>query len=388
MELAVEKAAERSEAGFSTAAGGRPIAPGSNKTVPELGRRRVLKPSPNSRRSRSRRTSRASSNPQDRDDSMTDCVNAYVGIDVAKESLDVAFTPDEKPKTVPNNNVGFRQIIKLLPEPGSCLIALEATGGYQREVVNALLDAGHLVAVVNPRQVRDFAKAVGLLAKTDRLDAKIIARFAQQVGPRTVPKAHKKQEELKQLVARRRQLVDLRTAEKNRLQTRSSKVVHRSLKKVLTLLDQQVEELDDEIATLIRSDDEWNEKRDILDSVIGIGPVAIANLIADLPELGFLNRQEITALVGLAPFNRDSGKMRGKRSIWAGRKSLRCALYMATLAARRYNPTIKAFADRLEAAGKPFKVMITACMRKLLVILNTLIKTNSKWNPNFQPQNP
>jgi len=314
---------------------------------------------------------------------MDGSITSFVGIDIAKHSLDVCILPERKQFTVPYDTAGLKQLRSQLPDMGSCLIVVEATGGYQRRVVAELANADHLVAVVNPRQVRDFARGLGILAKTDRLDAQVIARFGQHVRPRTLANTHEKQEELAQLVTRRRQLVDLRTAEKNRRETLTSKPVRKSVQQVIDLLNKQIERIEKEILALLESDDEWKDKGSIIQSAPGIGSVTVASLLAELPELGFLNRQEIAALVGLAPFNRDSGRFQGKRSIWGGRASVRSVLYMAALTARRCNPVIRAFAQRLEAQGKPFKVVIVACMRKLLVILNTLVKTNSHWNPNY-----
>ncbi len=314
---------------------------------------------------------------------MDGSITSFVGIDIAKRSLDVCLLPEGKQLSLPYDTAGLKQLFSWLPEAGSCLIVVEATGGYQRRVVAQLADAGHRVAVVNPRQVRDFAKGLGILAKTDRLDAQVIARFGQQVRPRTLAKTHEKQEELAQLVTRRRQLIELRTAENNRMETLVSKPVRKSVQQVVDLLNKQIKRIEKEIVALLESDDDWKDKGEIIQSAPGIGPVTVATLLAELPELGFLNRQEISALVGLAPYNRDSGRFHGKRSIWGGRASVRSVLYMAALTARRCNPVIRSFAQRLEAQGKPFKVVITACMRKLLVILNTLVKTNSTWNPDY-----
>jgi transposase len=241
--------------------------------------------------------------------------------------------------------------------------------------------------VVNPRQVRDFARGLGILAKTDRIDAHVIARFAQQVRPRIAAPLSPQAAELEQLVTRRRQLVGLRTAELNRLQALSSKSVRKSVQKMVDLLRKEIRHLDAAILALVESDDDWKDKRDRLGSVPGVGPVTAASLLAELPELGQVNRQEIAALVGVAPFNRDSGRFRGKRSIWGGRASVRRVLYMATLTARTHNPTLKAFANRLQKAGKPFKVIMTACMRKLLTILNTLLKENTQWLPQKSTAN-
>ena len=302
-----------------------------------------------------------------------------VGIDVAKHTLDLALLPGDQRPTLDYDEQGLQQLLRTLPEPGSCLIVVEATGGYQRRVVAELVSAGHQVAVVNPRQVRDFARGMGILAKTDRLDALVIARFGQHVRPRTIAQRPEKQEELAQLVVRRRQLVDLRTAEKNRRETVVSPSVKKSIQQVLDLLNKQIDRIDKQLLALVDSDDEWRHKAGIVSSVPGVGPVTSASLLAELPELGRLNRQEISALVGLAPFNRDSGRFQGKRAIWGGRASVRSVLYMAALTARRCNPVLRAFADRLEHAGKPFKVVLTACMRKLLVILNTMIRSNTHW---------
>lgn len=308
---------------------------------------------------------------------------SFVGIDVAKDSLEVCIAPEGTTATFAYDSAGVKQLLRRLPEPDSCLVVLEASGGYQRRLVTELVDAGHRVAVVNPRQVRDFARAFGILAKTDAIDARIIARFAEHVQPRILARGHERQEELQQLVARRRQLVELRTAEKNRLETLSSQTVRQSIRQVLGTLEKQIERLEKDILALVAADDDWRDKGKILSSVPGIGAVTAAALLAELPELGLLNRQEVAALAGLAPFNRDSGRSHRKRSIWGGRSAVRSALYMAALTARTHNPVIRSFARRLEQAGKPFKLVMAACMRKLLVILNTLVKNNTHWNPNF-----
>jgi len=304
----------------------------------------------------------------------------FVGVDIAKDSLDVCFLDTEKRFTMTNDQTGFRQLLRELPTVGSCLVVVEATGGYQREMVTELITAGHLVAVVNPRQVRDFARGLGILAKTDRIDAEVIARFGQQANPRLTEKMPEKQDELQQLVVRRRQLIDLRTAEKNRLPLARSKSVTKSVCDMIEMLQKEIRQIEKEISELVESDDQLQCRATLMKSVPGVGVVTATALLAELPELGRLNRQEIAALVGLAPFNRDSGKFHGRRSIWGGRSSVRKALYMAALTAYRCNPVIQEFAQRLKAAGKPFKVVLTACMRKLLVILNTIVKNNSAWN--------
>ena len=310
-------------------------------------------------------------------------ISTFVGIDVAKKSLDVATLPATTRRTFSHDAKGRRELLGNLPQPETCLVVVEATGGYERLLVADLLDAGHLVAVVNPRQVRDFAKALGILAKTDRIDAAVIARFGQQVKPRPLAEVHEKQGELDQLVTRRRQLVVLRTAEKNRFTMAHSKPVKRSLQLVIDTLNKEIKRIEKEILALVESDDQWQGKADILSSVPGVGNVTAATLIAEFPELGQINRQQAAALVGLAPFNRDSGKFKGKRSISGGRRTVRTALYMAALSAKTHNPLIRKFAERLKAEGKLPKVILTACMRKLLVILNTMLKTNTLWNPRI-----
>jgi transposase len=305
-----------------------------------------------------------------------------VGIDVSKAALDVALSPQGKPFRVDNDREGIQKLLAKLPEPGTCLITLEGSGGYERLVIAELLDRGHRVAMVNPRQVRDFARGMGILAKTDALDAAILARFGEVTQPRCLEKPAGPQAELQQLVERRRQLIELRTAETNRLYQASSKIAKRSIQAVLKLLEKQIETLETEIANLVDKHEDWKQKADILTSVPGVGPITAMSLLADLPELGQLSREAIASLVGLAPFNHDSGKLKGQRAIWGGRADVRTTLYMAALSAVRCNHTLKTFYTRLCNAGKPFKKAITACMRKLLVILNTLLKTNSTWNSN------
>jgi len=379
--VGVASSAERSGAEVATPTGGRSRVPGACEPDPEQDRRRFYGNSPNSRQSRLRKPIPTSSYLQGRNHSMDQSITSFVGIDVAKDALDVHVGHDDSRLSVSNDKKGFRQIIKFLPEPKTCLVVMEATGNYQQSVAEALIDAGHYVAVANPRQVRDFARGLGILAKTDRIDAEVLARYAEQVRPRTLSKTPEKQAQIAALVGRRRQLLALRTAEKNRLAPTLPKAVCKSLKQVIQCLDKQIEAIDHEIKTLIDSDDDWNDKAELLVSVPGVGPITIASLLAELPELGHLNRQEIAALVGVAPFNRDSGQFRGTRSIFGGRASVRCTLYMATLSAKQWNPIIREFAERLESQGKPFKVVTTACMRKLLIILNTMLKNHTSWSP-------
>jgi len=312
-------------------------------------------------------------------------VTLWVAMDVAKETLEIGCsTPDAvRVRRVANAPAGFRELLKALPPRAHTAVVLEATGGYERNVIAELLEAGYRVALVNPRQVRDFAKGWGILAKTDRIDARVIALFAQHVQPRMLREMPEQQRELADLVTRRRQLLDLRTRESNRWAQTSAKAARKSIQQVLNLLDGQIHKLDKAIAELIDSDDDWKAKSELLQSTPGLGRVTAATLLAELPELGELNRQQIAALVGLAPFNDDSGQHQGQRHITGGRAAVRCVLYMATLVATKHNPTLKAFAQRLQKSGKKFKVVQTACMRKLLVILNTMLKNKTSWNPAF-----
>ncbi len=380
METVVQRASQRSEltSGQRPAIDRGPL--GAQDTEPQHDRRRSLENSPDSRQSRRRHNADASSHSQDRDVSMKNSPNAVVGIDVAKATCESFFLSEEKWFELTNDRTGHRRLLAQLPAAGTCLVVLEATGGYQRQLVAELLNAGHRVAVANPRQVRDFAKGLGILAKTDRIDAKVIARFGMHAQPRPLEKLRENQDELDQLVTRRRQLIDLRTSESNRQETATSKFVRKSLKKLLDQLNKQTKQIEAQISALIESDDLFSKKAALLSSAPGVGDVTTVSLLAELPELGKLNRQEISALVGLAPFNHDSGRFHGRRSIYGGRASVRKVLYMAAFTAKRFNPVIKAFAQRLEAAGKPFKVVIVACMRKLLIILNTMLKTKTLWN--------
>jgi len=311
-----------------------------------------------------------------------------VGIDVAKHQLEVHQLPEGRRATLPYDAKGLKQLVRALPPRHETLVVLEATGGYQRRLVAELADAGYPLAVVNPRQVRDYARGLGRLAKTDRIDAEVIARFGAHVRPRPRDQTPAKQAELEALVVRRRQLVELRTAETNRKETAAAKSIRKSIQQVIDLLDKQIQRIEKDIQALLASDDDYKGKAALLGSVPGLGPTTVATLLAELPELGLLNRQEIAALVGVAPFNRDSGRFRGKRAIWGGRAAVRSVLYMATLTARRCNPTIRAFAQRLERQGKHFKVAMVACMRKLVVLLNTMLKTNTHWRSIPQPLQP
>ena len=313
------------------------------------------------------------------DGSVSDTRQVFIGIDVSKSSWDVHRLPDARSFTIRVDEGAFERLQKGLGSPIASLVVLEATGGLERQLVAELIEAGWSVAVVNPRQVRDFAKALGRLAKTDHIDAETLALFGQRVQPRPAHKTSEKQQELDALVTRRRQLVSFRATEKMRRQQAVHKAASRSIAKVLKVLDQQIAALDKAIARLVEADDDWRTKRDLIESVPGVGSTTSATLVAELPELGRLNRQEIASLAGLAPFNHDSGKFRGQRRIRGGRAAVRTALYMAALTAMRCNERLRAFSQRLCKAGKPFKVVITACMRKLLTILNTLVRRRNPW---------
>jgi transposase len=303
---------------------------------------------------------------------------SFVGIDVAKSKFDVMILPAGTSLTCPYDKAGIAQLLGRLPPP-PCLIVLESTGGYERRLAAELTQAGHDTAIVNPRQVRDFARGLGVLAKNDQLDARVLAIYAQHANVRLFEKPSEKQQELTALVVRRRQLVTLQTAESNRLEQTTVKLAAKSIRHVLDLLRKELKKLDAEIARLIETHDDWRNKAELLQTVPGVGPGTSAALVAELPELGKLNRQQIASLAGLAPFCRDSGQFRGTRSIWGGRGAVRSALYMAAFNAKRCNPIIRAFAQRLQQAGKRPKVILTACMRKLLVILNTMLRNQTPW---------
>jgi len=306
-----------------------------------------------------------------------------IGIDVSKASLDVATRPSNEEVRVANDEPGCRDLISLLKPLSPKLIVLEATGGLENLVTGMLVAEGFPVVVVNPRQVRDFAKATGKLAKTDRIDAKIIAHFGEAIKPE--PRAFKDEDSqaLTALMTRRRQIIDMITAEKNRLGS-SHESVKKDIKETINWLESRLKDIENDLSKAISENVVWQEKSKILTTCKGIGPVSSTTVLGSLPELGTLNRREITALVGVCPYNRDSGKMRGKRTIFGGRANVRAVLYMATLTAIRFNPPIKEFYDRLTKAGKLHKVAMVACMRKLLTVLNAMIKTMTPWNPKSE----
>jgi len=302
----------------------------------------------------------------------------YVGIDVAKAHLDIALRPHTESWRVVNDVAGIAHLIARLDALHPALIMLEATGGYERALVVALTAAALPVAVVNPRQVRDFAKATGKLAKTDALDAAVLAHFADAVRPVPRPVSDAHTHALAAVLVRRRQLVAMRTAEQNRHHTALLPMQQR-IAVHLAWLEAELDDLDKELVRVVQSDPVWREHAALLRSVPGVGPVLTTTLLAELPELGTLTRHQIAALVGVAPLNRDSGTRRGSRSVWGGRARVRGALYMAALVATRFNPVIRTFYTRLCEAGKPKKVALTACMRKLLTILNAILAHGTPW---------
>jgi transposase len=303
----------------------------------------------------------------------------FVGIDVAKNSLELACRPEPLTLSVPNSLKGHREIVAALKGLAVECVVIEATGGYERALAAELLAAGLPAVVANPRQVRDFARGIGELAKTDPIDAAVLARFAEVVRPKARPPRSQEEGVLAELVTRRKQLVDLLTQEINRMPHAREKAVKKSLKLMARALSKQIAELEAKISACIEADDQLREKDSILRSTPGVGPKTSAMLLSHLPELGSLNRGQIAALVGVAPWDVSSGAWSGRSRIWGGRREVRAVLFMAALTAMRCNQTIRQFAQRLSASGKAYKVVATACMRKLLVILNTMLRTNTRW---------
>jgi transposase len=304
---------------------------------------------------------------------------SFWGVDVASDRLDLGCHGKDQVITVNNSAAGIEELVSTVRAAGATRVVVEATGGYETALVTTLAEAGLPVVLVNPRQLRAFAIAVGELAKTDAIDARVIARFAHDVRPELRPVAGENQRFFADLAARRRQLIELRTAELNRRQQTKRALLLASIDVVLATLDQQIATLDQQLAELITSDGGWRERDQILQSVSGVAAATSHALIADLPELGQLNHKQIAKLVGVAPLNRDSGKFRGRRAIFGGRSTVRAALYMAAFNAMRCNPQIRSFYTRLRQAGKCYRVAITACMRKLLTILNALVRDNIFW---------
>lgn len=304
----------------------------------------------------------------------------FVGIDVSKSTLDIGCKPSGQDFQITYESAEVDKLVTQLQQTQPTLIVLEATGGLELQAATALAAKGLPVAVVNPRQVRDFAKATGRLAKTDKIDAAVLADFAKAIRPQVRPLKDEETQALDDLVDRRRQLIGMRVQEVLRLGTAVTKPMKTSLKKHIKWLDRQIEDVDGDLTRNLRESKVWRAKDDLLKSIPGIGSVTTMTMLSKCPELGELSRREIAALAGVAPMANDSGKHRGKRSIWGGRAEIRAVLYMATLSAIRCNVAIKAFADRLRKAGKPPKVVIVACMRKLLTIMNAMVKNKTPWS--------
>ena len=302
----------------------------------------------------------------------------YVGIDVSKDRLDVAVTPNERTWQVSNDEEGINQLVVTLKQLSPGLIVLEPAGGYEAPIAVSLATEGLNVAVVNARQIRDYARAVGRMAKTDKLDALIMAGFAATIKPQARPLGDEESRRIKAKVSRRRQLLEMLKAEKCRLNTAHGDVKPNIIAHI-EWLRKETSDIDRELKQEIKDSPVWREKDKLLQSVPGVGKVTSSTLLAELPELGKLNRKEIAALVGVAPLNRDSGLMKGKRIIWGGRASVRAALYMAVLTGTRFNPVLREFYQRLLVKGKAKKVALVACMRRLLTILNAIIKQQREW---------
>jgi transposase len=309
----------------------------------------------------------------------------YVGVDVSKERLDVAFRPTSRRCWFPNDLSGIDGLVRRLLEERPALVVLEASGGYERPAAAALAARGLAVAVVNPRQARDFAKATGRLAKTDALDAESLARFAEAVRPEPRVLPDEETLLLGEILDRRRQLIGMLVAENNRLSATVSEPVRKRIRLHVRWLEKEISRTDGELEQAVEQSPTWQENEALLRSVPGVGPVLARTLLAELPELGVLSHKRLSALVGVAPLNFDSGALRGRRKIWGGRARVRSTLYMASLSATRHNPTIRAFYERLVAAGKPKKVALIACARKLLSILNAVMRDHVRWKPIHPP---
>lgn len=307
----------------------------------------------------------------------------WIGIDVSKAHLDVYLHPQGQQWRSPNSELGIAEIVKTLAALEVALVVLEATGGMEQAVTVALTQAGVAVVVSNPRRVRDFAKAMGKLAKTDQIDAQVLARYGEAVRPEVRAFASEAAKALQDLVLRRQQLVEMVSAERNRKSIARSEASKAQIDRHIEWLKEEVKALDEQIQTQMNQSQQWQQQQAILQSVPGVGVVTASTLIALLPELGRLTRQEIAALVGVAPMNCDSGKMRGKRFVMGGRSAVRSVLYMAALVATRFNPVIGTFYQRLLAQGKAKKLALVACMRKLLVMLNAMLKHNQPWQPQL-----
>jgi transposase len=307
----------------------------------------------------------------------------YVGIDVSKETLDMVVYSTGEVRSFTNDEAGIATAVAWLGKVKPAIIAMEATGGLEIPLYVAIQAVKLPVAVINPRQVRDFAKAMGILAKTDKVDAKVLARYAEAVKPEIRPLPDEEARQFDTLVTRRLQLVEMITAEGNRLSSTRDKAIRQRIQTHISWLKDELAYINNVISQMIKQSPVWQQKDKMMQSMPGVGPILSATIIGALPELGCLNRKEIAALVGVAPLNRDSGKYKGERHIWGGRSCIRAPLYMATLSAVRCNPILSNFYNRLLAAGKEKKVALTACMRKLLITLNAMLKHNSAWSCNY-----
>lgn len=366
------------------AAGPQPLVSRPNTPVTKLGSSRSRVPTPEQPTEPSLRSKRSHS--QERVHAVTDspaqlpAQRPFVGIDVSKEFLDSARTDAPHAWRLANDPAGIHALVEQLRQIQPAGIVVESTGGLERPLLAALLDADLPVALVNPGRVRHLAMALGILAKTDTIDAHVLAKFAQLATPRLLEKRSETQAELDALVTCRRQLLKSKTEQTNRLGTTTSKTARKALAAVIATLEKQIAKLDAQIRDHIDSDDQWKHLDEIICSAPGAGPVLASTLLANLPELGKTDHRQLAALVGVAPFNHDSGYRKGKRSICGGRADIRCVLFMSTAAAMRCNPIIKRFADRLLAEGKLWKVRVVACMRKFLTLLNTMVRENLKWH--------
>lgn len=305
-----------------------------------------------------------------------------IGVDVGKANLDIALLPHGEFYSIPNTEAHIREVVKILKGHSIERIVVEATGRYEHAFVAACNQAGLPIIVANPTSVRRYAEAIGVLAKTDRIDAQVIARYAATIKPKFKPIPDKTSQKIKDLLARRAQLLEMSTMEKNRLQI-LPRSLHRSIKSLLRMLQHQIESITRQIEQEIAKVDHWRTKTEIMTSVPGVGRVLAYTLLSELPELGSLNRKEIAGLVGVAPINRDSGKLNGKRRIRGGRPRVRTVMFMAMLSSIQCNPVFKQFYERLKAQGKVPKVAIVACMRKLIVVLNTMLKNQEPWRENM-----
>jgi transposase len=305
----------------------------------------------------------------------------YVGIDISKAFLDVSLDGSNQLFQYSNDETGLKNLIKVLPANKDCLIVMEATGGYERFCIKALQKEGFLTAVVNAKRVRDFAKAAGKLAKTDKIDAQMIRRYGLTFNPLAQAFISKNKEDLENNRRRRKQLISMLTMEKQHL-AQANNSGKKRIEKHIALLEKHLKKIDTELKAAITEDPELQEKVELLEGICGIGEVTAAELIVGLPELGQLSPKEIAALAGVAPYNTDSGTKKGKRAIWGGRAAIRSALYMAALSARRYNPAIKVFYDRLITKGKAKKVALVACMRKLVIVANAILRDKVQWQPH------